>query len=49
MRKDFSPEEKLLRLIRGIKKKGQTKKEELTPTIQPGSAPPQLSKISTYE
>lgn len=50
MRKDFSPEEKLLRLIKGIKKKGQPKEEELTPKIQSSAnGMPQLSKISAHQ
>lgn len=50
MRKDFSPEEKLLRLIKGVKKKGQPKEEELTPKIQSSAnGMPQLSKISAHQ
>jgi hypothetical protein len=50
MRKDFSPEEKLLRLIKGVKKKVQPKEEELTPKIQSSAnGMPQLSKISAYQ
>lgn len=48
MKKDFSPEEKLLRLIKGAKKKLIPKKEESMPKMQPADNIPQLSKVAAY-
>lgn len=49
MKKDFSPEEKLLRLIRGAKKKVTQRHEESVPKIQPSEGGMhQVNKVSAY-
>lgn len=50
MKKDYSPEEKLLRLIRSSGKKPSPKEEKPTPEIQPAAEPvPKLEKAAAPE
>lgn len=48
MNKDFSPEEKLLRLIKGSKKKVAPREEESAPKIQPSESMPQPDKMPAH-
>jgi len=46
MKRDLSPEERLLRLIKGSKKKLTPKEEETEPKLKPSEEMPELSKMS---
>lgn len=48
MKKDFSPEERLLRLIKGSKKKDAPKDEESAPKIHPSESMPQVNRMPAY-